>query len=54
MDSDNILLSDLFVTETRKAGAGARFTLKPTGSIPRFYEKLRQDGFEPPLEPFQE
>jgi pilus assembly protein CpaF len=53
MDSDNILLSDLFVTETRKAGKGTRFTLKPTGSIPRFYEKLRQDGFDPPLEPFQ-
>ncbi len=29
------------------------FAMRPTGSIPRFYDQLRQQGFEPPLDLFK-
>jgi pilus assembly protein CpaF len=53
MEGENTLLNDLFATESRKTAAGASFTLKPTGAIPRFYDPLRRDGFEPPMDFFR-
>ena len=53
MELDNILLSDIFVTETRKVRQGPAFSLRPTGAIPRFFEKLQQEGFEPPFHLFK-
>ena len=49
---DNITMSDLFKTESRKTASGVSFALRPTGSRPRFYDLLAQQGFEPPLDFF--
>ena len=54
LEVDNVLMSDLFKLEGRKAEGGVSFHLRPTGSPPRFYDQLRDGGFEPPMEFFQE
>jgi pilus assembly protein CpaF len=54
MELDNITLSDLFLIDARKTAGGMGFTLRPTGVMPRFYDRLRQQGEETPLEFFQE
>ena len=54
LELENILLSDLYKTESRKSASGIDFTLRPTGAIPRFFEQLRQQGFQPPIEFFRE
>jgi len=53
LELDNITMADLFKVEARKSPQGATYQLRPTGSIPRFYEGLRQAGLEPPLEFFK-
>ncbi|MDE2237582.1 MAG: CpaF family protein, partial [Elusimicrobia bacterium] len=53
MEVDNITMIDLFRVESRKAGPSMSFELKPTGTMPRFYDGLRQQGVEPPLEYFR-
>jgi pilus assembly protein CpaF len=47
MELDNITMSSLFQTESRKGAKGMSFALKPTGSRPKFYDQLRQQGIEP-------
>jgi pilus assembly protein CpaF len=54
MELDNITLSDLYLIDARKTAGGMGFTLRPTGSMPRFYDQLRKQGEETPLEFFQE
>jgi len=54
MEVDNITLSDLFLMDARKTAGGMGFTLRPTGAMPRFYDQLRKQGMETPLEFFQE
>lgn len=54
LEVENILLNDLFKMESRKSSGGMAFALRPTGAIPRFFDQMRQQGFEPPLELFQE
>jgi pilus assembly protein CpaF len=54
MELDNITLSDLFLLDARKTAGGMGFNLRPTGSMPRFYDQLRKQGEETPLEFFQE
>jgi Flp pilus assembly CpaF family ATPase len=54
MELDNITLSDLFLIDARKTAGGMGFTLRPTGAVPRFYDELRKQGQETPLEFFQE
>lgn len=53
LEVENITLADLFLLDSRKAAGGQVFTLKPTGALPRFYDQLRKQGIEPPLEFFQ-
>jgi pilus assembly protein CpaF len=53
IEVENITMSDLFKTESRKSPGGVSFALKPTGAMPRFYDQLRQQGFEPPLDFFK-
>jgi pilus assembly protein CpaF len=53
MEVDNITMIDLFRVETRKNGASASFELRATGTMPRFFDGLRQQGVEPPLEYFR-
>jgi pilus assembly protein CpaF len=54
LEVENILLNDLFKMESRKSDAALAYTLRATGSIPRFYDQLRQQGFEPPLDLFRD
>ena len=54
MEMDNITLSDLFLMDARKSGGAMGFQLRPTGSMPRFYDQLRKQGEDAPLEFFQE
>ena len=54
LEIDNITLSDLFLMDARKGPEGMGFTLRPTGAMPRFYDGLRRQGEETPLEFFQE
>jgi pilus assembly protein CpaF len=54
MELDNITLSDLFLMDARKTPGGMGFALRPTGAMPRFYDLLRKQGEETPLEFFQE
>jgi pilus assembly protein CpaF len=54
MELDNVTLSDLFLIDARKTAGGMGFTLRPTGAVPRFYDELRKQGEETPLDFFQE
>ncbi len=49
MELDMISMSDLFSMDVRHGGA----VLKPTGRIPRFYDRLRERGVEPPMDFFR-
>lgn len=53
MEGEIITLSDLFIADTRKTGAGMSLELKPTGAIPKFYDQLRKQGANPPIEFFR-
>lgn len=53
VEVDNITMMDLFKVEGRKGPNGTSFEMKPTGSMPRFYDGLRQQGLEPPLDFFR-
>jgi len=53
IEVENITMADLFKTDSRKGPGGVSFALRPTGAMPRFYDQLRQQGFEPPLDFFK-
>lgn len=53
MEVDVISLSDLFVLDLRKSPDGLSASLRPTGAVPRFYDRLRKEGEEPPMEFFK-
>ena len=44
LEAENILMSDLFQTDSRKSAQGMAFELRPTGNIPRFFDQPRQQG----------
>jgi pilus assembly protein CpaF len=50
MEVDNITTADLFTLDARQKSP----ELKPTGTMPRFYDLLRKQGIEPPLDFFQQ
>lgn len=49
MELDTISMSDLFSFDVRRGGTA----LRPTGSMPRFYDRLRGQGIEPPMDFFR-
>jgi pilus assembly protein CpaF len=49
MELDTISMSDLFSLDARRGGT----TLRPTGTMPRFYDRLRNQGVEPPMDFFR-
>jgi Flp pilus assembly CpaF family ATPase len=53
MEVDTVSMADLFMLDLRRGAGGLEGTLKPTGAIPRFYERLRKQGMEPPMEFFR-
>lgn len=50
LEAETITTTELFKREVRPGGAGE---LKATGALPRFYEDLRRQGREPPLDFFR-
>ena len=53
MELDNITLSELFSADIRKSSEGMSVSLKGTGLRPKFYDQLRSQGFEPPMNFFE-
>jgi pilus assembly protein CpaF len=53
MEVDTVSMADLFTLELRRGAGGLQGDLRPTGAMPRFYERLRKQGVEPPLEFFR-
>ncbi|MDX6768718.1 MAG: ATPase, T2SS/T4P/T4SS family [Elusimicrobiota bacterium] len=53
LEVDTISLSDLFVLDLRKSPSGLSATLRATGAVPRFYDRLRKQGIEPPMDFFK-
>lgn len=49
MELDTISMSDLFSLDARRGGS----VLRPSGSVPRFYDRLRGQGVEPPMDFFR-
>lgn len=53
IDQDVVTLSDLFKLDAQRSAEGTTISLRPTGTMPRFYDLLRHQGIEPPIEFFQ-
>lgn len=49
MELETISMSDLFTLDVRKGGS----VLRPCGAVPRFYDRLRKQGIEPPMDFFR-
>jgi pilus assembly protein CpaF len=49
MEIDTISMSDLFTLDVRKGGS----VLRASGAVPRFYDRLRKQGIEPPMDFFR-
>lgn len=49
LEVETISMSDLFSLDVRQGGSA----LKPSGSVPRFYDRLRKQGVEPPMDFFR-
>ncbi|MBI5247179.1 MAG: CpaF family protein [Elusimicrobia bacterium] len=49
MEIETISMSDLFTLDVRKGGTA----LRPSGAVPRFYDRLRKQGIEPPMDFFR-
>jgi len=53
MEMDTVSMADLFTLDIQRGAGGLGGKLKAVGAIPRFYERLRKQGIEPPLEFFR-
>ena len=53
LEVETVSMADLFVLDLKRGSGGLEGHLKPTGAMPRFYERLRKQGMEPPLEFFR-
>jgi pilus assembly protein CpaF len=49
MELDMVTMADLYTLDVRKGGS----VLTPSGAVPRFYERLRKQGIEPPMDFFR-
>ncbi|HEX4047813.1 MAG TPA: CpaF family protein, partial [Elusimicrobiota bacterium] len=54
LEVDTVSMADLFLLELRRGAGGLEGRLRAAGTIPRFYERLRRQGVEPPLQFFRE
>lgn len=54
MEIETVTMSELFKLETRKSPEGLSQRLVATGQVPKFYDDLRRQGYEPPVEYFRE
>ena len=49
MDVDTVSMAELFSLELKRGAGGLEARLRATGTMPRFYDRLRRQGLEPPL-----
>ncbi|HEX4047199.1 MAG TPA: ATPase, T2SS/T4P/T4SS family, partial [Elusimicrobiota bacterium] len=49
LEVETVSMADLFVLELRRGDGGLNGRLRAAGTMPRFYDRLRRQGFEPPL-----
>ena len=53
LELDTVTMADLFILDLRRGAGGLEGKLRAAGTIPRFYERLRRQGIEPPLQFFR-
>lgn len=53
MELETVSMADLFTLDLKRGAGGLEGALRPVGAMPRFYERLRKLGEEPPLEFFR-
>ncbi|MFI5361072.1 MAG: CpaF family protein [Elusimicrobiota bacterium] len=53
LEVDTVSMADLFLLDLRRGAGGLEGRLRAAGTIPRFYERLRRQGLEPPLQFFR-
>lgn len=53
MDQEIVSMADLFQTDLRRGPGGLEAKLRAAGAMPRFYDRLRRQGMEPPLQFFR-
>jgi pilus assembly protein CpaF len=53
MEVETVSMADLFTLDLRRGAGGLEARLRASGAMPRFYERLRRQGVEPPLEFFR-
>ena len=54
LEVETISMADLFQLELRRGPGGLQGALKASGAMPRFYERLRRQGVEPPIQFFRD
>ncbi|MDE2142111.1 MAG: CpaF family protein [Elusimicrobia bacterium] len=52
MEQEIVTMADLFQLDLRRGTVGLEAKLRASGGMPRFYERLRRQGVEPPLQFF--
>lgn len=53
IELETISTADLFMLDLRRGAGGLEGRLRATGAVPRFYERLRLQGVEPPMQFFR-
>jgi len=53
MDQEIVSMAELFTLDLKRGPGGLETKLKATGAMPRFYDRLRRQGVEPPLQFFK-
>ena len=53
LEVETVSMADLFLLDLRRGAGGLEGSLRALGTIPRFYERLRRQGEEPPLQFFR-
>ena len=53
LEVETVSMADLFLLDLRRGPGGLEGSLRATGAGPRFYERLRRQGIEPPLQFFR-
>ena len=54
LEVETVSMSDMFLLDLRRGPAGLEGRLRALGTMPRFYERLRRQGIEPPLQFFRD
>ncbi|OGS39419.1 MAG: hypothetical protein A2506_00165 [Elusimicrobia bacterium RIFOXYD12_FULL_66_9] len=49
IEVDTVSMADIFSLDIKRGEGGLQARLRATGTMPRFYDRLRRQGVEPPL-----